>query len=31
MDTAIQAARPTGADVLVTLFNDPVGRDAIIQ
>jgi hypothetical protein len=31
MDTAIQAARATGADVFVTLFNDPIGRDAIIQ
>src|SRR5271156_1016789 len=30
-DAAIQAARGTGADVLVTPFNDPIGRDAIIQ
>jgi hypothetical protein len=30
-DAAIQAARTTGADVLVTPFNDPIGRDAIIQ
>jgi predicted enzyme related to lactoylglutathione lyase len=30
-DAAIQAARDTGADVLVTPFNDPIGRDAIIQ
>jgi hypothetical protein len=30
-DAAIQAARTTGADVLVTAFNDPIGRDAIIQ
>jgi predicted enzyme related to lactoylglutathione lyase len=30
-DAAIQAARATGADVLVTPFNDPIGRDAIIQ
>lgn len=31
IDAAIGAARTTGADVLVTPFNDPVGRDAIIQ
>lgn len=31
IDAAIGAARTTGADVLVTLFNDPIGRDAIIQ
>jgi hypothetical protein len=31
MDAAIGAARATGADVLVTPFNDPIGRDAIIQ
>src|ERR1700728_1215238 len=31
MDAAISAARATGADVIVTPFNDPVGRDAIIQ
>jgi hypothetical protein len=31
MDEAIRAARATGADVLVTPFNDPIGRDAIIQ
>jgi hypothetical protein len=30
-DAAVQAARATGADVLVTPFNDPIGRDAIIQ
>jgi predicted enzyme related to lactoylglutathione lyase len=30
-DAAIQAARTTGADVLVTPFNDPIGRDAVIQ
>src|ERR1700758_3477796 len=30
-DAAVQAARTTGADVLVTPFNDPIGRDAIIQ
>jgi len=31
MDEAIKAARTAGADVLVTPFNDPIGRDAIIQ
>jgi hypothetical protein len=31
LDVAIHAARATGADVLVTSFNDPIGRDAIIQ
>jgi predicted enzyme related to lactoylglutathione lyase len=31
MDAAIRAARANGADVLVTPFNDPIGRDAIIQ
>jgi predicted enzyme related to lactoylglutathione lyase len=31
LDVAIRAARSTGADVLVTSFNDPIGRDAIIQ
>jgi predicted enzyme related to lactoylglutathione lyase len=31
MDDAIRAARATGADVLVAPFNDPIGRDAIIQ
>ena len=31
MDEAIQAAKLTGADVLVTPFNDPIGKDAIIQ
>ena len=31
LDTAIKAARATGADVIVTPFNDPIGRDAIIQ
>jgi hypothetical protein len=30
-DAAVQAARTTGADVLVTPFNDPIGRDAIVQ
>jgi len=31
MDAAIRAARATGADVVVNPFNDPIGRDAIIQ
>ena len=31
MDEAIDAAKATGADVLVAVFNDPIGRDAIIQ
>jgi len=31
MDDAIRAAKATGADVVVAPFNDPIGRDAIIQ
>ena len=31
MDDAVRAARATGADVFVASFNDPIGRDAIIQ
>ncbi len=31
MDAASRAARVTGADVLVTPFSDPIGRDAVIQ
>src|ERR1700720_4385486 len=31
MDEAIGAAKATGADVSVAVFNDPIGRDAIIQ
>ena len=31
MRTAIRAARQTGADVLVTPFDDPIGQDAVIQ
>jgi predicted enzyme related to lactoylglutathione lyase len=31
MDAAIKAARVAGADVFVTPFNDPIGRDAVIQ
>ena len=31
VDEAIRAAKTTGADVLVAPFNDPIGRDAVIQ
>jgi hypothetical protein len=31
MDVAVGAARVTGADVLVTPFDDPIGKDVIIQ
>jgi hypothetical protein len=31
LDEAIRAAKATGADVLVAPFNDPIGRDAVIQ
>ena len=31
LDEAIKAARAAGADVSVTQFNDPIGRDAVIQ
>ena len=31
MDAAVRAARATGADVFVTPFDDPVGKDAVIQ
>ena len=31
LDAAIQLARSSGADVLVTAFPDPIGRDAVIQ
>ncbi|HZE69714.1 MAG TPA: hypothetical protein VE135_09345 [Pyrinomonadaceae bacterium] len=31
MDVAVRTARVTGADVLVTPFDDPIGKDAIIQ
>jgi predicted enzyme related to lactoylglutathione lyase len=31
MDEAIRVAKTTGADVFVAPFNDPIGRDAIIQ
>ncbi len=31
MDAAVAAARANGADVIVAPFNDPIGRDAIVQ
>ena len=31
MDTAVRAARASGADVIVAPFPDPIGRDAIVQ
>ena len=31
LDAAVRAARADGADVLVSPFNDPIGRDVIIQ
>ena len=31
LDGATQAARAAGADVLVSPFDDPIGRDAIVQ
>jgi len=31
IEVAVSAARATGADVLVTPFDDPIGKDAIIQ
>ncbi len=31
MDGAVRAAKATGADVFVAPFNDPIGRDAIMQ
>src|ERR1700747_3354560 len=31
MDQAIRAANATGADVFVAPFDDPIGRDAVIQ
>src|ERR1700720_2245190 len=31
IDEAIRAAEATGADVIVSLFNDPIGQDAVIQ
>ncbi len=31
IDAAVQAARSDGADVLISAFNDPIGRDVIVQ
>jgi hypothetical protein len=31
LDGAVRAAQADGADVLVSSFNDPIGRDAVIQ
>ncbi len=31
LDAAVHAAQADGADVLVTPFNDPIGKDAVIQ
>jgi hypothetical protein len=31
MDVAVRAARGTGADVRITPFDDPIGKDAVIQ
>src|ERR1700744_3783336 len=31
LDQAVRVAKETGADVFVAPFNDPIGRDAIIQ
>ena len=31
MDEAVRAAKATGADALVAVFDDPIGKDAIIQ
>jgi predicted enzyme related to lactoylglutathione lyase len=31
LDAAVRAARASGADVIVSPFNDPIGRDAIMQ
>jgi predicted enzyme related to lactoylglutathione lyase len=31
MDKAVRAARAAGADVMVETFNDPIGKDALIQ
>jgi predicted enzyme related to lactoylglutathione lyase len=31
MDGAVRAARASGGDVIVAPFNDPIGRDAIVQ
>jgi hypothetical protein len=31
LDAAVRAAQADGADVLVSQFNDPIGKDAVIQ
>jgi hypothetical protein len=31
LDAAVRAARASGADVIVEPFNDPVGRDVVVQ
>ena len=31
MDAAVRLARAAGADVIVDTFNDPIGKDAVIQ
>jgi hypothetical protein len=31
LDAAVHAAQADGADILVTPFNDPIGKDAVIQ
>src|SRR6202142_1723741 len=31
IDVAVRAAKATGADVFLAPFNDPIGKDAIIQ
>lgn len=31
IDAAVEAARAAGADVIVTTFTDPIGKDAVIQ
>lgn len=31
LDVAIKAARASGADVIVGIFPDPIGRDAVVQ
>src|SRR6266480_3335587 len=31
MDTAVRAARSAGADIIVAPFDDPIGRDVVIQ
>ena len=31
LDAAVRKARASGADVIVSPFNDPIGRDAIVQ